>query len=49
MSEIPKDLIYAVKEVMERHWTGFGFDAQEIALRLKIDVTIVQTIIDMLT
>ena len=38
------DLIMAVKELAERHW-----DIAEIALKLKVDIGVVQAIIDLLT
>jgi hypothetical protein len=37
-------IIAAVREMMERHW-----DVYEIASKLKIDIALVQTIVDMLT
>ena len=39
-----RDLIMAVKEMMGRGW-----DVYEIASKLKLDITFVQAIIDMLT
>jgi hypothetical protein len=38
-----RDLVQAVKELMERHW-----NATEIAVRLGVDPTDVQTIIDII-
>jgi len=38
------DTIMAVREMLERHW-----DVVEIATKLKIDITVVQAIIDLLT
>jgi hypothetical protein len=41
---VSRSLIMAVKEMMERNW-----DVYTMASRLKIDVTLVQQIMDMLT
>ena len=41
---IPRSLILAVQEMLERHW-----DVYTMAARLKIDPVIVQQIIDILT
>ena len=41
---ISRTLVTAVKEMMERNW-----DVYTMASRLKIDVAIVQQIMDMLT
>jgi hypothetical protein len=38
------DTIMAVREMLERHW-----DVYEIASKLKLDITLVQAIIDLLT
>jgi hypothetical protein len=38
------DIVMAVREMLERHW-----DVYEIATKLKIDITVVQAIIDLLT
>ena len=38
------DLIMAVKELAERHW-----DVAEIAVKLRVDIGVVQAIIDLLT
>jgi len=38
------DIVMAVKEMLDRHW-----DVYEIATKLKIDITVVQAIIDLLT
>jgi hypothetical protein len=38
------DIIMSVKEMLERHW-----DVAEIAVKLKIDIGVVQAIIDLLT
>jgi predicted transcriptional regulator len=37
-------IIAAVREMMERHW-----DVYEIASKLKIDIAVVQAIVDMLS
>ena len=39
-----KDLINAVREMLDRNW-----DVYDIASRMKLDVSVVQAIIDMLT
>lgn len=44
MGIINRDLILIVREMLDRHW-----DVYEIAVKCKIDVTVVQAIIDMLT
>lgn len=44
MSQFKHSIIMAVKEMLERHW-----DVYEISTKLKIDVWIVQAIIDQLT
>jgi len=44
MDAIKRELILAVKEMLDRHW-----DVYEIASKCKIDITVVQAIIDMLT
>lgn len=44
MGIINRDLILIVREMLDRHW-----DVYEIASKCKIDVTVVQAIIDMLT
>ena len=41
---IKHDIMLAVKEMLDRHW-----DVYEIATKLKIDITVVQAIIDLLT
>lgn len=38
------DTIMAVREMLDRHW-----DVYEIATKLKLDITVVQAIIDLLT
>jgi hypothetical protein len=38
------DLMMAVKELLERHW-----DVAEIAMKLRVDIYVVQAIIDALT
>lgn len=38
------DMFLAIKEMVERHW-----DVYEIAVKLKVDVQIVQAVIDLLT
>lgn len=38
------DTIMAVREMLERHW-----DVYEIAAKLKLDIALVQAIIDLLT
>lgn len=38
------DTIMAVREMLERHW-----DVYEIASKLKLDIVVVQAIIDLLT
>jgi hypothetical protein len=38
------DLVLAVREMMDRH-----LDVYEMASRLKVDVSIIQSIIDLLT
>lgn len=38
------DIVLAIREMLDRHW-----DVVEIATKLKIDVTLVQQVIDMLT
>jgi hypothetical protein len=38
------DLAMAVRELLERHW-----DIAEIAVKLRIDIQVVQAIIDALT
>jgi hypothetical protein len=38
------DLVLAVRELMDRH-----LDVYQIALRLKLDVSVVQSIIDLIT
>lgn len=37
-------VVLAVREMMERHW-----DVYEIAAKMKLDVSVVQAIIDMIT
>ena len=37
-------VVQAVREMMERHW-----DVYEIAAKMKLDVSVVQAIIDMIT
>ena len=44
MPQFKHDVMMAVKEMLERHW-----DVYEIAVKLKIDVMVVQAIIDLLT
>jgi hypothetical protein len=44
MAIINRDLILIVREMLDRHW-----DVYEIASKCKIDVAVVQAIIDMLT
>lgn len=39
-----KDLINAIREMLDRNW-----DVYDIASRMKLDVSVVQAIIDMLT
>lgn len=39
-----RTLINAIREMLERHW-----DVYEIASKLKVDVTLVQAIVDLLT
>lgn len=39
-----RDMFLAIKEMVERHW-----DVYEIAVKLKVDVQIVQAVIDLLT
>lgn len=39
-----REIVAAVREMMERHW-----DVYEIAAKMKLDVSLVQSIIDMLT
>lgn len=41
---LKKDLILSVKELLERHC-----DVYEIASRLKVDIALIQAIIDALT
>ena len=41
---IPRALVAVVREMLERHWSVY-----EIAAKSKIDVALVQQIIDMLT
>jgi predicted transcriptional regulator len=38
------DIVMAVKEMLERHWNVY-----EIATKLKIDISVVQTIINLLS
>jgi hypothetical protein len=38
------DLVLAVRELMDRH-----LDVYQIALRLKVDVSVVQAILDLIT
>jgi hypothetical protein len=38
------DTVMAVREMLERHW-----DVYEIASKLKLDIALVQAIIDLLT
>ena len=38
------DTIMAVREMLERHW-----DVYEIASKLKLDIALVQAIVDLLT
>jgi predicted transcriptional regulator len=38
------DTVMAVREMLERHW-----DVYEIASKLKLDISLVQAIIDLLT
>jgi len=44
MDAIKRELILVVREMLDRHW-----DVYEIASKCKIDVGVVQAIIDMLT
>jgi hypothetical protein len=41
---IKQDLVAAVREMLERHWNVY-----EIAAKMNLDVSIVQSIIDLLT
>ena len=38
------DTVMAVREMLERHW-----DVYEIASKLKLDIALVQAIVDLLT
>ena len=44
MEHFKHSLIQAVREMLERHW-----DVYEVASKLKIDVQVVQAIIDLIT